>query len=61
MRQLTVISFVILPLELIAFIFAMRTEGMPIVSNPNGFWIVIGIMVAAAAITVTWARSRNWM
>ena len=60
MKQLTVMGFVILPLNLIAWIFAMRTEGMPLVTNPNGFWIVIGIMVTASAITMAYARHRKW-
>lgn len=61
MKQLTVMGFVILPLNLIAWIFAMRTEGMPIVNNPNAFWIVIGIMVTSAIITTTYAKHKNWL
>lgn len=61
MKQLTVMSFVILPLNLIAWIFAMRTEGMPIVNNPNAFWIVITLMLTSVAITVAYALHKKWI
>ncbi len=58
--QLTVINFIILPLNVIAFIFSMRTEGMPIISNPNAFWIIIGIMLTSAAITLAYVIHKKW-
>lgn len=61
MKQLTVMGFIILPLNLIAWIFAMRTEGMPFVNNPNAFWIVIGIMLASIVITVSYAKNKKWL
>ena len=61
MKQLTVMSFVILPLNLISWIFAMRTEGMPIIDNPNAFWIVITLMLTSVAITVSYALHKKWI
>jgi magnesium transporter len=60
-KQLTAMGFVILPLNLIAWIFAMRTEGMPLIENPNAFWIVIGIMITSVIITTTYAKHKRWM
>ena len=60
-KQLTVMGFVILPLNLIAWIFAMRTEGMPIIDNPNAFWIVMGMMITSSIITLVYAKHKRWM
>jgi magnesium transporter len=61
MKTLTVINFIFLPLGLISWIFAMRTEGMPIVDSPNAFWIVIGIMFGVSLfLTLVFARKR-WL
>lgn len=60
-KKLTVMGFVILPLNLIAWIFAMRTEGMPIIENPNAFWIVVGMMITSAIITLMYAKHKNWL
>ncbi len=59
MKTLTIVNFIFLPLGLIAWIFAMRTEGMPIIGSPNGFWIVLGIMLAVAiALTIFFVHKR---
>lgn len=58
-KTLTVVNFIFLPLGLISWTFAMRTEGMPIIDSPNAYWIVIGIMLAVAALlTLVFARKR---
>ena len=61
MKQMTVLGFIILPLNLIAWVFAMRTEGMPIVDNPNAFWIVVGLMVTSALIALAWVKHKKWI
>lgn len=60
-KTLTVVNSIFLPLGLISWIFAMRTEGMPIIDSPNAFWIVIAIMLGISAITtITFAR-KSWI
>jgi magnesium transporter len=61
MKQMTVLGFIILPLNLIAWIFAMRTEGMPIIQNPNAFWIVLGIMITSALVALAWVKHKKWI
>jgi magnesium transporter len=58
-KNLTVVGSIVLPLNLIAVIFAMRTEGMPIINNPNAFWIVIGAMMTVMVITLVYVRSKK--
>jgi len=60
-KQLTVMGFVIIPLNLIAWIFAMRTEGMPLIGNPNAFWIVLVIMLTSVIITLTYVKHKKWL
>lgn len=58
-KTLTVVNMIFLPLGLITWIFAMRTEGMPFVASENAFWIVLGIMLAVALVlTLLFARKR---
>jgi magnesium transporter len=60
-KELTVMGFVILPLNLIAWIFAMRVEGLPFLDNPNGFLIVAGLMITSASIALVYAKHKRWM
>lgn len=60
-KELTVMGFIIVPLSFIAVLFAMRTEGMPFINHPYGFWIVIGIMLTSVAITLTYANHKKWL
>lgn len=60
-KQLTVLGFVILPLNLITWMFAMRVEGLPFIENPNGFLIVLVLMITAASIALVYAKYRKWL
>jgi magnesium/cobalt transport protein CorA len=62
MKTLTVVTFIFLPLELIAGIFAMdNTLDMPLVHNPHGFIIIMAMMaITAAGLTLFFAR-RRWL
>lgn len=61
MKTLTIVNFIFLPLGLISWIFAMRTEGMPIVDSPNAFLIVLGIMLAVATLLLTFFVKKRWL
>jgi magnesium transporter len=60
-KQLTVMGFVAIPLNFIAWLFAMRTEGMPLIHNPNAFWIVLGIMITCSALTMVYVKYKKWL
>ena len=60
-KQLTILGALVLPLNFIAVFFGMRITGMPVVDNPNAFWIVIVLMLASVAITLTYIRHKKWM
>ncbi len=61
MKTLTTVNFIFLPLGLISWTFAMRTEGMPLIDSPNAFWIVIAIMFGVAMLLTTFFIKRRWL
>ncbi|MEJ8858437.1 magnesium transporter CorA family protein [Variovorax robiniae] len=52
MRVLTVLTAVFLPLNLIAGIFGMNFEFVPLVHKADGFWIAMGAMGVTAVVLV---------
>jgi Mg2+ and Co2+ transporter CorA len=60
MRVLTIASVILLPAVVIAGVMGMNFKA-PIFDNPNMFYVVIGLMVALAAGTLIFARSRHWL
>ncbi len=60
-KTLTVMAFTALPLTLIASIFGMNAENMPIVHHELGFWIILGLMAIAALALYLYFRVRKWI
>lgn len=59
MRILTIVNIIFLPLGLITWIFAMRTEGMPFIDSPDSFWVVLsGMGVVGLLLTGFFIRKR---
>jgi len=58
MRVLTVLTAVFLPLNLIAGIFGMNFENVPLLHKADGFWIAMGSMglIAVALVMVFWRK-----
>ncbi len=58
MRVLTALTAVFLPLNLIAGIFGMNFEFIPLVHRAAGFWIAIGAMalIALVLVVVFWRK-----
>jgi Mg2+ and Co2+ transporter CorA len=58
MRTLTALTAVFLPLNLIAGIFGMNFEFIPLLHAEDGFWLAMGSMalIAAALILVFWRK-----
>jgi len=61
MKILTVVAFVTFPLSLFVELFSMDTIYTPIVGQPNGFWIIIGIMVVMALFMVWYFKKKKWL
>ncbi|MFA5076299.1 MAG: magnesium transporter CorA family protein [Patescibacteria group bacterium] len=59
-KALTIISVVMLPVHLVAFIFSMDAIYTPIVGSPYDFWIILGIMIVVAGSLLTAFRKKGW-
>ena len=45
MRTLTVLTAIFLPLNLLAGIFGMNFDFIPLLHRSSGFWVVLGLMM----------------
>ncbi len=62
MKTLTVFSVIILPLTLLSGVFGMNTvDGMPLVNNPNGFFVIVGSMLTIGMLMFIYFKSRRWI
>jgi magnesium transporter len=60
-RKLTGLAFIIFPMTLVAAIFSMRAEGMPIVGSPHDFWIMLAFIFATMLGAVLFLRHKKWL
>lgn len=58
---LTVVSVIMLPLGLLAGIWGMNFDALPLVHLENGFWLLVGGMVAVAALLFWAFRRVGWI
>src|SRR3989338_8259123 len=49
MKMFTIMAFTTFPLTLIAATLATHAPGTPFINSPNGFWMILGIMLLVAA------------
>lgn len=62
MKTLTIFSVIVFPLTLFAAIFGMNTvEGMPFMSQANGFWFVILLMLLATCGMLIIFKKKRWL
>lgn len=60
-KILTTISVIILPITLIATIFGMNLQFIPLTNNPLAFWIIILIMVILFSGLVYYFKRKKWL
>lgn len=61
MKTLTIITFSVMPLELIALVFGMHMLGAPLEQDPNAFWIIIALMIGTGACMVLFFTRKRWL
>lgn len=61
MKTLTVVTFIVFPLSLIAALFQMNVPGAPLMDNPHAFWIVISLMVCLSGLLAWFTIHRKWL
>lgn len=60
-KNLTGLAFIVFPMTLVAAIFSMRAEHMPISGSPLDFWIMLGVVFGTMAVTAGYLRWKKWM
>lgn len=60
-RALTVVAMLFMPATLIAGIFGMNFEVIPLSHHPDGFWFAIGMMAGVASVMVLIFWRRQWL
>ncbi len=60
-KTLTLIALMVLPASLIATIFSMRTEHLPIVGTPYDFVLILGVMIAAGLSAFLIFKQKKWL
>lgn len=61
MKNLTIVSFITFPLALVAAVFGMNIPSTPIVSRPDGFWVIMAIMGCAAFMLFGYFKHKKWL
>lgn len=61
MKVLTMMSFLTFPLVLVAALFAVRLEGIPLLGHPHGFWILVGSMASLAMAFFLYFKHKRWI
>lgn len=61
MKMIAIISFITFPMTLVAGIFGMNTTHTPLIGTDNDFLIVIGIMLAMAALILFYFNKKKWL
>ena len=60
MRTLTIFSVIFIPLTFLAGIYGMNFENMPELKSKNGYFIVLGVMVAIVFVTILYIKRKKW-
>lgn len=61
MKILTIMAFITFPLSLIASIFGMNTDILPIVGRPYDFYIIVGTMLVATIAFFGLFKYKRWL
>lgn len=61
MKTLTIITVIILPLELIAVTFGIHAKGTPLEQNPDAFLIIMTSMFSIAVLMVLFFAKKRWL
>lgn len=56
---LTVVTVLALPINIVAGFFGMNVGGIPLASDPEGFWVLVALVATFTVIAGRWAFRKN--
>lgn len=59
-RLLTIFSVIVFPLTLLASVFGMNTQFLPLVGHEYDFWIIAGFMLIATLAMLIFFKRKKW-
>jgi magnesium transporter len=59
-KGLAVVATLSVPFVVVAGMYGMNFERIPLASHPQGFWILVGIQLAIGLALITFFRLRRW-
>ena len=59
-KRLSIFSAIVIPATLVAFLFGVGVEGIPFRHHPQGFWIVLGMMLASSGFLLYIFKKLKW-
>jgi magnesium transporter len=60
MRMISLIAFVLAPVNIIAALFTMNAQFAPVIGQPYDWWIIIGMMGTGCAFLFLFFRAKKW-
>ena len=60
-QRLSALAFVVFPMTLVATVFSMRAEHIPLIGNKWDFWIILGLIAITMAVAAGYLRKHRWL
>lgn len=60
-KTLTALALIIFPMNLVAAIFSMRAEHMPLLGRPGDFWMMLAAIFATMLSIVWLMKKKEWL
>ncbi len=60
-KIISIFSAILLPATLVAFLFGVGVEGIPFRHHPQGFWIVLTLMILSSLVLLLIFKGRKWL
>ena len=61
MQMLTIITMIFVPLSFLAGLYGMNFVNIPELNNPNGYYILLSVMVLVAAGMLWYFKRKKWL
>jgi magnesium transporter len=60
MKTFTLLSFLTFPFVLFVSLFSIRTPDTPLVNDPHGFWIIVGVVAIGMIVLGVYFKQKKW-